>query len=79
MARYFLKMVYQGVNQADNMIVLICQMPKLRAPVRPGFRLNFSDQHGIGDMLSSFYLFGLLAELRICSRHEQLCIMKGSA
>lgn len=55
-ARYFLKMFYQGVKQADNMLVLICQMLKLRAPVRPGFRLNFSDQHGIGDTLSSFYL-----------------------
>lgn len=77
-AMYFLKMFYQGVKQADNMLVLICQMLKLRAPVRLGFRLNFSDQRGIGDTLSSFYLFGLLPELRICFRHEQLCIMKDS-
>lgn len=60
---YFLKMFYQGVKQADNMLVLICQMLKLRAPVRLGFRLNFSDQRGTRNTLSSFYLFGLLPEL----------------
>lgn len=78
MARYFLKMFHQGVKQADNMLVLICQMLKLIAPVRTGFRLNSSDQRGEGEDTIKFCLFSLLAELRICFKHEQLCIMKGS-